>query len=126
MKYEHSLMLWKRELPKELQRCSWPEIPVDGEEVDIFQRLSLIINLRYLHVRIQLHKPILAKFLDSISPGALPFEENEYLNRFGHSHVEACIDSATQIILIVSKAEKRFHLLGAWWFSTFYSTFEHI
>ncbi|RFU80733.1 transcriptional regulatory gal4 [Trichoderma arundinaceum] len=48
-------------------------------------------------------------------------EDAIFLRQFGHGSLQVCLESATEIIAIVHKMGKKPSLLGAWWFSTYYT-----
>lgn len=89
-------------------------------------KFRIILTLRYFHVQILLHRPILVKFLDATGPSGLEAGEAKLLNDIGYSSMNKCIDSAMGIIDIihelVSTTGWQKDLLGAWWYSLYYST----
>lgn len=121
VKVEQLLMAWRRGLPPELQLKPWTGSSTEADGSSLFDRLSIIITLRYLNARILLHRPVLARFLDHVGNRAADPDECDFLYQLGQSNLQVCIDSASEIIAIVHNVETRPYLLGAWWFSAYYS-----
>jgi hypothetical protein len=121
LKLERLLMDWRRELPPMLRLRPWDASFSESAQNLIFDRLSIIIALRYLNARVLLHRQVLTRFLEQINNRNSDLEEDVFLHQFGQSSLQVCIDSALEIISIIHKVGKRPYLLGAWWFSTYYS-----
>lgn len=88
-----------------------------------FKRLTVILTLRYLNVRVLLHRQVLVKFLGLIRNNYQPTSllDKQLLTQFGIGSLQACLESASNIISIIYRTGKRSNLLGAWWFSSYYS-----
>lgn len=88
-------------------------------------KFRIILTLRYLHVQILLHRPVLVKFLDATRVSGVEPREEKLLTDIGHSSTAKCVEAAMQIIDIihelVSAADWPRDLLGAWWYSLYYS-----
>ena len=121
IKIERSLMEWRQDLPPMLRLRPWDASFAESEQNLIFDRLSIIIALRYLNARVLLHRQVLTRFLEQMKTRYTDLEEDIFLNQFGQSNLQVCVDSASEIISIIHKVGKRPYLLGAWWFSTYYS-----
>jgi hypothetical protein len=88
-------------------------------------RLRVVLTLRYNNLRILLHRPILASLLTDSVPDKTRTNGVSIIQQVGASSVQACTRSAKEVISIVSlivhsKGPTR-GLLGAWWFSLYYS-----
>ncbi len=135
---EQKLMSWKRNLFVQLQRRPWDTLDPDGVSVSswdpVFDRLSVIITLRYLNARILLHRPVLSAFLrkraalyrmsgGGAGGGARQSEEEEdpFFHDLSDNSINICERSAMEIVQIVYKTSRPPALLGAWWFSAYYS-----
>lgn len=126
---ERELSAWKRSLFPQLQRRPWDTL--DPETISmsawdpVFDRLSVIINLRYLNTRILLHRPILSAFLRErarFSNGGETLEQDDpFFYDLGRRSVNICQQSASEIVDIVHKTSSPPALLGAWWFTAYYS-----
>lgn len=126
---EQKLAAWKHRLIAQLQRRPWDTLDPDGVSVSnwdpVFDRLSVIITLRYLNTRIVLHRPILSAFLRQRgrsrgSAETVP-SEDPFFNDLGERSVRICQQSAMEIVDIVYKTSRPPALLGAWWFTAYYS-----
>lgn len=121
IRLESKLLQWRRDLPPQLRARPWDDSLSESTQNIIFDRLSIILSLRYLNTRILLHRQVLARFLEQINNGDRNSEEGLFLRQFGHGSLQVCLESASEIISIVHKMGKKPSLLGAWWFSTYYS-----
>ena len=87
-------------------------------------KLRNVLNLRYLNVRILLHRPILTRLLDARSDLSIQAAELALLEQIGSNSISICMQSATSIITIVQTvlrvSERQSSLLGAWWFTLYY------
>lgn len=88
-------------------------------------KFSVILSLRYLHLRILLHRPILVKFLDACGNGGIDAHEERLLQQIGSNSMQICMESAMSIIDIIHEllhsSGWQKNLLGAWWYSLYYS-----
>ena len=88
-------------------------------------KFSVILTLRYLHLRILLHRPILVKFLDACGKGGIDPHEERLLQQIGSNSMRICMESAMSTIDIIHElvpsSEWPKGLLGAWWYSLYYS-----
>ncbi|OAP60068.1 hypothetical protein AYL99_05070 [Fonsecaea erecta] len=129
---EHKLEVWKQNLPPQLQQVP-SEIKLTGWNLSsspgfapVFDRLSVILALRYLNTRILLHRPILSACLRQRYPfGTLNEPASDVHDKFPHEFasisVEICERSAVEVIDIVCKASRHPRMLGTWWFSAYYT-----
>ncbi|GIK05786.1 hypothetical protein Aspvir_009899 [Aspergillus viridinutans] len=127
---ENQLFSWVMALPESLHQLTLQglreEIKQSENQPRPFSLKSrVILTLRYLHTQILLHRPILVKFLDaSLASGLEPGQER-ILNEIGHSSMNKCVESAMNIIDIihelVSATGWQRDLLGAWWYSLYYT-----
>src|ERR1700761_9670871 len=108
---EQKLAAWKHELLPQLQRRPWDTLEPDGVSVStwdpVFDRLSVILTLRYLNARIVLHRPILSAFLrqrgHARGSAATTSREDPFFNDLGERSVRICQQSAMEIVEIVYK-----------------------
>ncbi|UKZ52537.1 hypothetical protein TrVGV298_006315 [Trichoderma virens] len=121
IRLESKLLQWRRDLPLQLKARPWDSSFIDSNQNIVFDRLSIILSLRYLNTRVLLHRQVLARFLEQINNGDRNSEEGIFLRQFGHGSFQVCLESASEIISIVHKMGKKPSLLGAWWFSTYYT-----
>ena len=129
-KGEHELMDWERTLPANLKITSSQQIMSrdvghslhDDDYVEL--RLRTILTLRYLNLCLLLHRPILTRFLDLDSIKSHP-HELRVLQQVGSNSIKVCIQSSIEIVSIVhaavQKNDRHRTLLGAWWYSLYYS-----
>lgn len=95
-----------------------------------FWKFRVILTLRYLNLRVLLHRPVLVKFIiASRAPDRDP-EDLKLLQRIGMNSMAICTMSAMEIINIVFQAVSdpkwKQGLLGAYWYSLYYSKSLHL
>ncbi|KAJ5673980.1 hypothetical protein N7462_009419 [Penicillium macrosclerotiorum] len=128
---EQNLFSWERSLVQSLQLVSTAtldEMPPEQLSSN-FQYFSwkfrVILTLRYLNLRVLLHRPVLVKFIAaSRTPNRDP-QDLKLLQQIGQNSMTICTESAMQIIdivhRVVSEPGWKQSLLGAWWFSLYYT-----
>lgn len=130
---EQQLFSWERSLAHPLQLISsasianLPHDQMSSNSQYLSLKFQVILTLRYLNLRVLLHRPILVKFITaSRSPDRDP-QDMRLLQQIGMNSLHICADSAMEIIDIVhhmvSEPGWKHSLLGAWWFSLYYSMF---
>lgn len=128
---EQQLFSWERSLPPSLQLVSTTvltEMPPEQTSSSFHYfswKFRVILTLRYLNLRVLLHRPVLVKFIAaSRCPDRDP-RDLELLQQMGMNSMQIVVDSAMEIIdivwRIVSEPGWKQSLLGAWWFSLYYS-----
>lgn len=125
------LEAWERSLPENLSLVTLKDIQdakqPDYGEAQFTLKFRLILTLRYLHLHILLHRPILVKFIDACSEDSMNSSDHRLLQQIGSNSLQVCSESATNIIDIMYEVlhSTAWHksLLGAWWFSLYYSMF---
>ncbi|KAJ5889848.1 hypothetical protein N7504_010658 [Penicillium tannophilum] len=88
-------------------------------------KFRVILTLRYLNLRVLLHRPVLVKFIiASRAPDRDP-EDLKLLQRIGMNSMAICTMSAMEIINIIFQAvsDRKWKqgLLGAYWYSLYYT-----
>ncbi|KAL7780978.1 hypothetical protein V8C43DRAFT_328867 [Trichoderma afarasin] len=125
MPIEQRLNEWREKLYRQLQRRPWGNnISMKNDSEAIFDKLSTIMTLRYLNIRILLHRPVLSTVLlhrhTSYSDRNLerdpPFSRN-----VAELSIESCQQSAIDIIDIVYKTRDSYLALKTWWFTIYYT-----
>lgn len=128
---EQHLFSWERSLSHTLQLISstsienLPQYQMSSNTQYLSLKFQVILTLRYLNLRVLLHRPILVKFITaSRSPDRDP-QDMRLLQQIGMNSLQICADSAMEIIDIVHRVVSdpgwKRSLLGAWWFSLYYS-----
>ena len=123
---EKHLMEWQRTLPNNIRLIKSQHIPfVNENNGHLLERFSVVLTLRYHNLRILLHRPILTKFLELSGQTVYDDQEFELLQGSGCNSVEICVQSSMEIIAIVNQVvvspRMRESILGAWWFTLYYS-----
>ncbi|KAL4807917.1 fungal-specific transcription factor domain-containing protein [Aspergillus unguis] len=140
---ESQLFSWEIALPESMRRVTIQTMRDEIEIADSGQsrnnhepfppslfplKFRVILTLRYLHVQILLYRPVLAKFLDITGVSGdrvVEPAEDRLLNDIGYSSVKKCVEAAMGIIDIIheliSSLQWSRNLLGAWWYSLYYT-----
>ncbi|OQE36175.1 hypothetical protein PENCOP_c012G02469 [Penicillium coprophilum] len=128
---EQHLFSWERSLAHPLRLISsasienLPHDQMSSNSQYLSLKFQVILTLRYLNLRVLLHRPILVKFITaSRSPDRDP-QDMRLLQQIGMNSLQICADSAMEIIdivhRVVSEPGWKRSLLGAWWFSLYYT-----
>lgn len=129
---ERHLFAWEKCLPDSLRLLSSAGINEIIQEPSADFQLSswkfrVILTLRYLNLRVLLHRPVLVRFIDACGGFQPDPQELKLLQQLGLNSMQICAESAMEIIdivhSVVHECGRRHNLLGAWWFSLYYSTF---
>lgn len=125
--FEDDLQNWQRGLPDSLRLRPWENLEPGSwslpEHGRTSARLSVVTHLRYLNVRILLHRPVLQRLLQGMQTDALgPANQDQtFFATLLRSSTTICQDTAARIVDIVSQLSLTRGLLGARWFSIYYS-----
>ncbi|KAJ5934756.1 hypothetical protein N7466_004303 [Penicillium verhagenii] len=127
---QEGLFSWEKALPVSLQlitKTSMDEIPREKLPNTYYSswKFRVILTLRFLNLKILLHRPILVRFIMASRSPDRDTYDIRMLRSMGLSIVESCTDSAMQIIdlvyRVVSDPELKKSLLGAYWYSLYYT-----
>ncbi|KAF9887006.1 hypothetical protein FE257_010622 [Aspergillus nanangensis] len=127
---EQHLFAWEKSLPDALRittpaalKETNPELP--GDSNFFSWKFRVILTLRYLNLRVLLHRPVLVRFIDACGGLQPDPQELRLLQQIGLNSMHICADSAMEIIDLVHQAVHetgwRHKVLGAWWFSLYYT-----
>ncbi|KAH8700315.1 C6 transcription factor [Talaromyces proteolyticus] len=124
-----TLEAWKTSLPEglglvtvqELQNATRPA----PEEPQFSFKFRVILTLRYLHLQVLLHRPILVQYIDACVESSANQHEQRVLQQIGWNSLQICSEAAMNIIDLVyevlDSTEWHKSLLGAWWFTLYYT-----
>lgn len=128
---EQHLFSWERSLAQPFQLISsasiekMPQDQIPSDHQVLISRFQVILTLRYLNLRVLLHRPILVKFISASRSSDRDPQDMKLLQQIGMNSLQICADSAMEIIdiihRVVSEPGWKRGLLGAWWFSLYYS-----
>ncbi|KAH7028666.1 fungal-specific transcription factor domain-containing protein [Macrophomina phaseolina] len=132
---ETQLQDWKANLPSDLHLHQHhhhdPSLPPSPASSLIHTRFTTVLALRFLNLRILIHRPVLTSILDATAAahggsggsGAA----NPLLQQIGAYNLNCCLESSLEIIAIVRAAVltrgggRPASPLGAWWFTLYYT-----
>jgi hypothetical protein len=124
LQFEQKYIGWQHSLPANFSLIVPGAQLFDGRG-ELNLRFRLILTLRFLNVRILTHRPMLSKYLELIANPHSDMQQMAILKQIGANSMRICINSAVGVIKLVrdvlAPQEPRSHLLGAWWFSLYYS-----
>ncbi|RII23620.1 hypothetical protein CUC08_Gglean012443 [Alternaria sp. MG1] len=124
LQFEQKYIGWQHSLPASFSLIVPGAQLLDGRG-ELNLRFRLILTLRFLNVRILTHRPMLSKYLELIANPHSDMQQMAILKQIGANSMRICINSAVEVIKLVREVlapeEPRSHLLGAWWFSLYYT-----
>lgn len=124
LQIEHQLLEWQATLGP-LSSLVNPNELRNDDDFSLEKRFRVILTLRYHNVRILAHRRMLDLYLASIERGQTYDAEDSMLKQVGQRSKSICFQSASDLISIVNvlthSAEPKRGLLGAWWFTLYYS-----
>lgn len=124
LQIEHQLLEWQAALGP-LSSLVTPAELRNDDDFSLEKRFRVILTLRYHNVRILAHRRMLDLYLASIERGQSYDAEDSMLKQVGQRSKSICLQSASDLISIVDilthSAEPKRGLLGAWWFTLYYS-----
>lgn len=127
LQLSHELNEWQTSLPSPLALVSANslEMMTDVSEDPTNERYRIILTLRHLNTQLLLHRLVLTRSLDNARSDA-PDQSRNPISQMERNYNLVCIRSAEDIITIVhSVLTSQYlgrHLVGAWWFTLYYST----
>ena len=126
---EQELGDWQSSLPSSLMLRLPSDLAAEQTTADpILERFRLILTLRSLNVQLLLHRPSLTKSLGSYVMDANgSTTQGTSVNQMQRNFNCTCVQVAEDIIDIVhavlTKQKLGRQLIGAWWFTLYYSEF---
>ncbi|CRL22257.1 Fungal transcriptional regulatory protein, N-terminal [Penicillium camemberti] len=124
-KLRWELAQWQDNLPPSLQIITSQEAVDDVPLTAGTMRLRVLLSLRFLGVRILILRPVLSQFLDLPGTTASNEHQAEWLRNSGAvlltDLVRTCGDILQISNNILSGSKNDGNLLGAWWFSCYYT-----
>lgn len=120
---EEGLSRWESKLKPELQLRPWTAVSSTASTDPVFERLSVIIRLRYLHARVLAHRVMLRLLSRRLEESGVDrsLEQNSFLEKSIQQSISSCATSAREIIEIVHNMSSMPKKLGSWWFTIYYS-----
>lgn len=121
---EWKLQEWRRDLPTLLRIRRPAEMTITSPSQ--FDRLGIVLTLRYLFARLLLHRASLTRLLDRLgnNMGAGNFnfaDAGDFFQKSSISSLEACVASAIELVEIMYTLSSSGHrMLMSWWFSVYY------
>lgn len=126
LQLSYELNEWQTSLPSSLALVSASSLETmkDASADPISQRYRVILTLRHLNTQVLLHRLALTRTLDNACSAA-PDHSRSPTSLMEQNFNLSCIRSAEHIISIVhsilTSQHLGKHLVGAWWFTLYYS-----
>lgn len=127
---EQRLHDWRQGLPQRLTLHTADTVSSSEDILDRkLERFRLILSLRYLNLELLVHRPMLTSSLMTCSVSSGPLHTSQdSVNHMQTSFNKVCVLRAEDIIDIIHKVLVRpdpgRDLIGAWWFTLYYSMYE--
>ena len=119
---EQSLIVWQSNLPPALKDID-RTLSLNGEPTTTLLRQGLVLRLRFLQTRLLLHRATMVHILRSFNSTTQEDQallSNAFIRTSAWASVDACVESAREMIYIVDRVDARPDLLGAWWYTLYY------
>lgn len=121
---EHQLLQWQASLPPLLSLANPAEIRKE-DHFCLIKRFRVILTLRHHNLRLLAHRRVLDIYLASIEDGRGYNAHESMLIQWGERSRSDCLQTASDLISIVNiithSPQPKCGLLGAWWFTLYYS-----
>lgn len=122
---EHQIREAQRGFPSALQPVQLSDLVHETRPPFRTLRFRVILTLRHHNLRILTHRPLLQRYLGILRSQSEDGQHLSSLQQVGPNSLHICMQSARTIIELMaqttkSKGEDK-GLLGAWWFSLYYS-----
>lgn len=128
---EGALIDWKSMLPKGLDIIQPDEVALrlaqdePASPSHLALKLQMVLTMRYLNVRLLLHRAVLLRILGSNGAAVSVNHEAVLLQHVSPNSTKTCLDSAVHTLDLVhatvTSPGSHKEVLGAWWFSLYYS-----
>ncbi|KAJ5306304.1 hypothetical protein N7508_005319 [Penicillium antarcticum] len=115
---DHALSTWSLDLPPHLRTSS----PLSSRD-PISDRQSIVLRLRFLHVRMVLLRPILSKYCDLFTRERLIVSDDSLPQRFAVQCSILCVRSAQDLVDMVYNnfpPNGKIGKLPSWWYNILY------
>lgn len=124
LKFEQKFLLWEHTLPTTISLLDTNFLsPEHGDKETL--RYRFILTMRFLNVRILAHRPLLSRYLELLGTSKPDPQQFIVLRQVGGNSLRICAQSALMIVAlmkaVLTPIDAPRHLLGAWWFSLYYS-----
>jgi len=126
LQIDQGLLSWQTSLPCHMRLIHHNDL-LEDDSLTLVRRLRVILTLRYHSLRVLAHRPILDRCLQLLADTSSARSDDAMLWQVGYRSKAIAFQSAESIIKIVSTLTRsttsQHGLLGAWWFSLYYSSF---
>lgn len=119
-RFEHDLAEWIQGLPSYLVPISSKQSNRDSAlgSFDVSQ-FQVINTLRYLNVRMLLHRAVLSHLLGA-AMGDVDSTKEDFAFGFAGGSIEKCLDAAMRTISIISRSLHKQEVLPIYWYSIYF------
>ncbi|KAL2833911.1 fungal-specific transcription factor domain-containing protein [Aspergillus cavernicola] len=125
LRMRHLLEEWIPQLPGHMFLIRGQDCAAQLGKDPAIDRFRIILTLRYHNLRILIHRVVLVRLCEWIDDFDIQDHDILVLQDVTRSTVQVTIDSATEIInivrTVVESQSVRRGLLGAWWFTLYYT-----
>lgn len=125
LRMRHLLEEWTEQLPKHMGIIQAQNCISGLSNNPAIDRFRAILTLRYHNIQLLIHRVVLVRLCDSLGDFDARNHDILALQDVAWSTLQIATESATEIINVVSAVVEsdwvRRGLLGAWWFTLYYS-----
>lgn len=120
LRKEHDLSQWVQSLPPYITPITKKEFNLDpASDKPASLSYQVILTLRYLNVRMLLHRAVLSRLL-SMTASESNANAEDFAIGSAISSIDKCLEMAIQTISIISQARHRQDILPVWWWSIYF------
>lgn len=120
LKLDYELTEWKTALPPSLQLLPMEVLGTIHQEDWAYSMSQTVLTLRYLSVRLLLFRKLLENCIDMIAIPQTPLTRPDFPDTIANNMVDICVESASNIIVLIRTISARLDLLPSWWFTCYY------
>ena len=118
VRFDQRLHDWEHQLGSGQKLVRFAEVSETTQELQ-YSRPQIVLTLRYLSVRIMLHRVVLTEYLERVAEG-FHTDQPESFNILGQGYISLCSESAREIIDLITHYRGVQGMLPSWWFVLYY------
>jgi len=125
LEVEQDLSTWTQGLPRGLFPVTASDLDRLGVDDSDAHRFRIILTLRFLNVRMLLHRSVLSRLLEERSHDCNAVYR-DFMLMMSAGSLGMCVDAAVETIAIISRTTQRQHVLPIWWYSIYFGKLDRM